>query len=58
VSEVATAPAPSGIAPLLKDLLPQHASTGLPSADIPFGREPAAASPPPDDNDFDEKDLF
>jgi hypothetical protein len=58
VGEVATDTAPTGIAPLLKDLLAQHAATGLPAAYVPLVHEPAAASPPPDDNDFDEKDLF
>lgn len=56
--EVATDPAPTGIAPLLKDLLAQHAATGLPPAYVPLVRDPVPSAPAPDDNDFDEKDLF
>ena len=56
--EVATDPAPTGIAPLLKDLLAQHAATGLPPAYVPLVRDHAPTAPAPDDNDFDEKDLF
>jgi putative transposase len=63
VAEVAADPAPSGIAPLLKSLLAEHAATGLPSAYVPLVRQRdlTSAAPAQDDQDhqdFDEKELF
>ena len=38
-SDVAPTPAPSGIAPLLRELMSDYAATGLPPAYVPLGRK-------------------